>query len=72
MLLFGSNDSYIADEDLTADVNAAIVLKNRFGSWRTRHWKNASGSSDCPITQSKITYLAHQIHNAGKGRFVYL
>ena len=27
MLLFGSNDSYIADEDLTADVNAAIVLE---------------------------------------------
>ena len=27
MLLFGSNDSYIADDDLTADVNAAIVLE---------------------------------------------
>jgi MoxR-like ATPase len=27
MLLFESNDSYIADEDLTSDVNAAIVLE---------------------------------------------
>ena len=73
MLLFGSNSSYIADEDLTADVNAAIVLEKPLlvrgepGTGKTHLARAIAQSLDKKLLTWHIKSTTQS-----KGRFVYI
>ena len=73
MLLFGSNDSYIADEDLTADVNAAIVLEKPIlvrgepGTGKT-HLARAIAQS---LNKTLLTWHIKSTTQAKEGLYTY-
>ena len=66
MARFEGTETYVATEDLTVAVNAAIVLERPLaGEGRARHRQNGAGRGDRQRGQCAASHLAHQVHHQG-------